>query len=61
MGDLGVKMLENEIHVEDDPYLVLGYGVNTYFEILGQLSTMFSFIFLLILPIFTLIPRAVSL
>lgn len=36
----------------NDPYLALGYGVNAYFSILGQISKMFFWIFLFSMPIY---------
>lgn len=34
----------------DDPYLILGYGVNAYFQILASLARMFFWVFLFSLP-----------
>jgi hypothetical protein len=35
-----------------DPYLVLGYGVNAYYQILASLAKMFFWVFIFSLPLF---------
>lgn len=35
----------------DDPYLVLGYGVNAYYQILASLARMFFWVFLFSIPL----------
>jgi len=52
LKDLGVKMPKNEAQISEDPYLVLGYGVNAYFDILYSLSLMFVCITIFCLPIY---------
>ena len=46
-----LEILPPEVDMED-PYLTLGYGINAYFGILAQISTMFFWIFLFCGPIF---------
>jgi len=52
LKELGVKVPKNEQQISQDPYLVLGYGVNAYFDILLSLSAMFICITLFAIPIF---------
>lgn len=49
-----LEELELKAPVEDlsDPYVVLGYGVNAYYQILASLAKMFFWIFLFSLPLF---------
>jgi hypothetical protein len=35
-----------------DPYIVLGYGVNAYYQILASLAKMFFWVFMFSLPMF---------
>lgn len=52
LKDLGVKIPKNETQISQDPYLILGYGINAYFDILLSLSAMFVCISLICIPIF---------
>ncbi len=52
LKDLGVKMPKNEEQISQDPYLVLGYGINAYFDILYSLSLMFVCITIFCLPVY---------
>lgn len=47
-------MPQTDEYIQDDPYLILGYGVNAYFDMLGSLSFMFFCISIFSLPIFYL-------
>lgn len=44
-------MPRNEYGILEDPYLMLGYGTNAYFEILMNLTTLFTLIGLFSLPV----------
>lgn len=48
-----LEELELKAPIEDldDPYVVLGYGVNAYYQILASLARMFFWIFIFSLPI----------
>lgn len=35
----------------DEPYIVLGYGVNAYYQILASLAKMFFWIFVFTIPL----------
>lgn len=52
MNELDFKIPKNDLLIENDPYLSLGYGVNAYFDLLFQLMTMFLVISVICLPIF---------
>lgn len=52
LEELGLKLPKNEYGIIKDPYLMLGYGTNAYFEVLMNLTKMFSFIAIFSLPVF---------
>lgn len=52
LEELGLQLPRNEYGIIKNPYLMLGYGANSYFEVLGNLTTMFFLIFLFSLPTF---------
>jgi len=45
-----MKIPKSDIALENDPYRQVGYGINSYFDITVQLSWMFCFITLFMLP-----------
>jgi hypothetical protein len=47
LEELGLFAAEEDL---SDPYLVLGYGVNAYFQILASLAKMFFWCFLFSIP-----------
>lgn len=51
LEELGLRLPRNEYGIIKDPYLMLGYGANSFFEVLSNLATMFFLIFLFSLPI----------
>lgn len=52
LKELGLKLPRNEYGIVEDPYLMLGYGANAYFEILANLAYLFIVIFVVSLPVF---------
>ena len=52
LNELGIKMPKSEEEIQKDPYLVLGYGVNAFFDILQSLCYMFCCITIFSIPIF---------
>ena len=52
LAELGIKMPKSEETVQEDPYLILGYGVNAFFVILLSLCSMFCCISLFAIPIY---------
>jgi len=51
---LDLKIPKSDEMIQDDPFLVLGYGVNAYFDMLSSLSLMFLTITLFCIPVFYL-------
>lgn len=56
LGDASVKLKEpkNKEQLKDDPFLLLGYGVNAYFGSMLHLVKMFTMISLFALPLFVI-------
>jgi hypothetical protein len=52
MQDMGMKVPKSEGQLIDDPFLVLGYGVNAYFDIMRELSLMFLTITAFFFPVY---------
>ena len=48
---LGMKFRRSEQQIEDDPFMLLGYGLNSYFSVVLQLMVMMGLIHLLSLPL----------
>jgi hypothetical protein len=51
LKELGLKLPKTEKKVNNNPFLLLGYGVNSYFEILEQLMKMFAFVSIFFIPV----------
>lgn len=51
---LKIKIPKAEQDIEDEPFVMLGYGVNAYFNILKYLGIMFFMISLFSIPIFVI-------
>ena len=45
---------ESDAHIQRDPFILLGYGVNAYFDILYYLCCCFVFVTIFSLPIYSL-------
>jgi hypothetical protein len=52
LQELGMKVPKSEREIQKDPFLILGYGVNAFFDILFSLCVMFCCISIFALPIF---------
>lgn len=52
LQELNFKVPKSDNELYDDPYLILGYGINAYYDILLSLCTMFVCITLFCLPIY---------
>ena len=50
MKELGLKMPKSELELIKEPFLRLGYGVNSYFDIMLQIFYLFSFISVVCIP-----------
>jgi hypothetical protein len=51
---LDIKIPKAEQDIEDEPFVMLGYGVNAYFNILKYLGVMFFMITLFSIPIYSI-------
>lgn len=51
LKELGLKVPKSELELIEEPFLRLGYGVNSYFDIMLQMVYLFSFISIVCLPI----------
>jgi len=51
LKELGLKLPKTEKKVNKNPFLLLGYGVNSYFDVIEQMSKMFVFISIFFIPV----------
>ena len=51
LGQMKVKIPKSHREVQEDPFLLLGFGVNNYFDIMKSLMWMFSMISIFMLPL----------
>jgi hypothetical protein len=51
LKELNLKSAKSEAEINENPFLLLGFGVNAYFDILSMLSTMFICITIFSIPI----------
>ena len=47
-------MPKSDKEVQEDPYLLLGFGVNSYFDVMLDLMKMFSVITIFLIPLFVI-------
>lgn len=52
--ELGLKPPENEQNLQEDPYLILGYGVNAYMEIVAGFGKLYCALTFITLPLMLL-------
>ena len=52
LKELGLKPPKNDKLIAQDPFLMLGYGINAFFDLLSSLSTMFVWITIFFIPVF---------
>ena len=57
---MGIDMPQSDREIEEDPFLILGYGVNAYLFMLQELARMFAVISLLAVPLFVIYALGVS-
>ena len=48
---LEITVPKSDQRIEDDPFLLLGYGMNSYFEIMVQLMIMVGLVSLVTIPL----------
>jgi len=53
MAEMGIKVPKSEEQLIEDPFLILGYGINAYFDVMFQLCLMFFTISLFFIPVFS--------
>ena len=46
------KVPKSDIELLEDPYLILGYGINAYYDILYSLCCMFIWITIFSIPVY---------
>jgi len=51
---MDLKISKGHCAIEKDPFLILGYGVNAYFDILNQLFACFICVTIFSLPMLVL-------
>jgi hypothetical protein len=49
---MDLKMPKSELAIEEDPFLLMGFGMNAYFDIMKQLIFMFFWISVFFVPVF---------
>lgn len=52
MKKMGMKVPKTDKEIREEPFLMLGYGVNAYLDIMLSLSKMFVMITIFCIPIF---------
>ena len=60
-AELGVKIPESEQGLLEKPFLIAGYGVNAYFQILDHFRMMFILITIFSLPLFYIYGTSIGL
>ena len=48
---LGMKFIRKEQQIEDNPFMLLGYGLNSYFAVVVQMMVMMGLVMLISLPL----------
>lgn len=48
---LDLKVPKSDLMIEEDPFLLLGYGMNSYFQVMVELLVMCSLICLVAIPL----------
>ena len=52
MADMGLKMSKAEDELIENPFLILGFGINAYFDMMLQLCEMFVIITIFFIPVY---------
>jgi len=52
MTDMGMKVPHSEDELIEDPFLILGFGINAYFDMMLELCEMFVIISLFFIPVY---------
>jgi hypothetical protein len=51
LEELCIAIPESELELMEEPFLMLGYGINSYFDIMKQIMFMFMFITIVLSPV----------
>lgn len=54
LEELSITIPESELELQREPFLMLGYGINSYFDIMKQIMFMFIFITIVLCPVYYL-------
>jgi len=57
MAELGLKIPDSEQNIGHNPYMLCGFGVNSYFDILNYMSIMMVCITIFSIPLFFMYSR----
>lgn len=57
MAELGLKIPDSEQNISHNPYMLCGFGVNSYFDILNYMSIMMMCITIFAIPLFYMYSR----
>ena len=52
LAELDMKIPKSELELQKEPFLMLGYGVNSYFGMIYSIMQMFIIISVVSLPLF---------
>lgn len=52
LSELDLPLPENDEEIEEDPFLLLGYGLNAYFDVLLSAVSMFLVLTVAVIPLF---------
>jgi len=52
LEEMGIRMPKSENQLIEDPFLILGYGVNAYFDIMLSLAYMFLTLCVFCIPVY---------
>jgi len=52
MAEMKMKVPKSEDELIEDPFLILGYGINAYFDMMRELSNMFIAITIFFIPVY---------
>jgi hypothetical protein len=51
LDDMAIPMPENDKDVSEDPFILLGYGINSFFDLMNQLFWMAILITIFFMPL----------
>jgi hypothetical protein len=51
LKDMGMEMPGNDAEVVEDPFILLGYGINSFFDLMSQLFWFAIFVTIFMMPL----------